>query len=794
MDAKKTFLWAGVPAALAAAGLAVYARFASAVPGFTIFTHAFRPGVTGLLAATAVIGLTLFAFQVLYARAASRLAAVSFGEALRRDSLTLLPLAATALAPITLSRYIGAADVAVRSRLLFGSALALVICLKVVVFRDWRRRAPKPCAPLLPAVSRLSCRKKLGLLFLASLLAFNLGAAIMLREGVGFTGDEPHYLLMTHSLLHDGDLDLANNYRDKDYAAYMPETVTLQPHIIGTKTPGRAYSFHSPGTAFAMLPFYAVGAMLGKTGLILMLKLGMSLFGALFALQVLLYARQAWKDERLALTLWAIVSLATPVYFYATQIYPEIIVGALAFLVFRLFRTPEKLTGKRLLLCGFLVSTFVWFHALKYLFLTVPLAAYCLWVLWRKRSKGRDFMRFLAFPIVVTTIYFIFQKALYGSWSLSAISVKGSLGTGGAFAYAKELLTGISFRFRWETLAGYFFDQRDGLFFYAPIYVFAFLGLVEMVRRKAADLPALLFVASPYVLVSAFLTQRGAHAPQARPLAAVIWALIVGIGWFLAGNRKRLFSGMFALGSLYSLGMTALLVLNPLCLYQETTMGTAETGGGIFYVLSGLHTRLTEWLPSYAKSRVGPWPPNLIWLGIFALFVALYVMSRRKDASLAFPLRAHAALALAGGALFFVGFVLYPRTVLYAPQRTTFPSGGSLTFYSMSRVVRQPEPGEFLLPDGGRDYVFAFSCGRKLGGLRLELGPGTADCPAELRYFDASIPDDRTPNATRAAALAAPPAYAYRNGWLYFVTVRMGKGAGAPTAERPCVFRLLPSW
>ncbi len=299
-----------------------------------------------------------------------------------------------------------------------------------------------------------------------------------------------------------------------------------------------------------------------------------------------------------------------------------------------------------------------------------------------------------------------------------------------------------------------------------------------------------LFVAAPYVLVSAFLTQRTGYAPQARPLVAVVWALVIGIGWFLAGNRKRVFSGAFALAAVFSVGMTKLLVRNPLGLYQETTMGTAETGGGIFYVLSNLHLRLTDWLPAYAKSREGPWPPNFIWLGLFALFIALYSLGRNKNTDRAIPRRAHAVLALAGGILFFIGFVIYPRTVLYAPQPTTFPPGETLTFYSMSRVVRQPEPGTFLLPDEGRDYVFTFSSARKLGRLRFEFGSETADCPVTLEYFDAPVFGGRTAREVRSLELEDPPGYAYRGGWLYFVTLKLGTSEGGVTAAEPFRFRL----
>jgi len=219
-------------------------------------------------------------------------------------------------------------------------------------------------------------------------------------------------------------------------------------------------------------------------------------------------------------------------------------------------------------------------------------------------------------------------------------------------------------------------------------------------------------------------------------------------------------------------------------------MGTAETGGGIFYVLSNLHLRLTEWLPAYAKSREVPWPPNFVWLGLFALFVALYVLRRRESANKIYPRRAHAAFALAGGIVFFFGFILYPRTVLYAPQQTAFPGGGSLTFYSMSRVVRQPEPGRFLLPDGGRNYVFTFSSTQKLARLGLEFGSETADGPMVLEYFDAPVFKGMSARETRSIALEDPPAYAYHGEWLYFLTVKMGELRTGVSAASPFRFRL----
>jgi len=787
-------LKAGVLVAISSLGMGACLIFFFEAPNFTFLGHAFRPRPLALAAATGLIGLTLLTFWLLYSRIASGLLARPFEEVLGRDAFTYLPLAFTALAPIALGHYLSAADLLVRTRLLLEAAVVLVIYLKVVQFRGWRRlRAEARPAPF-ARLSGLSSKKKLAALFIVFLVFANLGSVIMFRKGIYFSGDEPHYLLMAHSLLHDGDLDLANNYAQKDYHAYMLTTGTIpQIHAIRGKKPGSLYSFHSPGTAFLMLPFYAVGSLFGKTGLILGLRFGMSLFGALFGLQVFLYIRDSWGKEKWAFILWALTGLATPVYFYSIHIYPEIIIALFAFTVFRIFRSPAALTPGRLIFCGFLLSTFIWFHALKYLFLAGPLLVFCLWVLARKRAGGRDYAAFLVFPIVITAAHFLFQKAFYGSFSLSAVSVKGSLKAGETLAYAKELLTGIPFRFRWETLADYFFDQKDGLLLYAPIYFFSFLGLVEMARRKAGDLLALLFVASPYVLVLAFLTQRPAYAPQARTLVAVFWVMIIGLGYFVAHNTKKIFAGAFALSSGVTLLMTWLLLRNPLAIYQETTVGNTERGGAIFYILSNLHFDLTGLLPVYIKSREGPWPLNFYWLAGLAVFVLVYALARRPSRDLSFQWRTHVLFAAAGGTLFFFWFAIYPRIVLFNPVNTAFPSGERLRFYSISRVARQVGPGSFLLPEDGRAYVFMFTSRRKLGKLRFEFGSKAGDYDAGLTYFDLPLFEGRTAGEVRSLDLPSPPAYEYKNAYLYLVTLRLGKGAGVRTVENPYLFRLVPS-
>lgn len=755
------------------------------VRAFTISDHTFHPSLDSFILLTVISFFALVIFWILYAGLAARFLSLPSSRLLAEDFSTYLPLIFFSLVPLALRHYISADDLKTRLVLLALGIGFLLLFLKTTQWLGWSRENPAACPNFIRRLSSLSPRKKMALLFLAALLIFNAGTLFFHSRGATFGGDEPHYLLMTHSLLEDGDLDLANNYDQRDYLRFMKFEGKMKPHAVWGARPGSLYSSHSPGIAVLLLPFYGLGSLFKGKALIFFIRLGMSVFGALFALQVFLYARSEWREERLAIRLWLFVSFTSPVFFYSIHVYPELVVALLSLTVFRIFRF-SSLTPQKIALGALFLSSFIWFHSLKYLPLFVPLFFYGLWTVAKKSRPVLNLALFILIPVLVFSLYLVFQHALYGSYSLSAVSWARAMSGEESVQFARGLLFGIPMHVRWETLAGYFFDQRDGLLFYSPLFFFALLGAWEMWRRRRGDLFLLLLIAAPYVLVSAFLTQRGGYAPQARPMVAVIWGLAIMLGYFLAHAGKTVFKLIFNLAAFLSFLVVFLLLTFPTNLYQETTRGAAERGGGLFYLLSNIRFHLPDCLPSYLKVESLKWLPNLTWLGVAAIFIIAYIAIKKRVLTLSFSGRG--LLACAGLIIFFVWIVLFPRKVLLNPLRTAFPGGERITFYSVSRSARMIEPGKFQLREDNRAYHFSLVTRRSIQELKISFGSVWGDYDVEIQVFDQSFFRGKTAQEMREVNLWDPPRYKLGQAYYYELILILGKGTAVQTELNPYLF------
>ncbi len=102
-------------------------------------------------------------------------------------------------------------------------------------------------------------------------------------------GDEPYYLLITHSLAYDLDADLANNYAAGDGRAFLDRDLEPQPgDPVGRH--GEIYSRHNELLPMVLAPAYRFA---GKSGALFT----MAALTALLAWWTLRLARHYWPER-----------------------------------------------------------------------------------------------------------------------------------------------------------------------------------------------------------------------------------------------------------------------------------------------------------------------------------------------------------------------------------------------------------------------------------------------------------------------------------------------------------------
>jgi len=707
--------------------LGLFFLYTNQAKNFSIQDHSFQLSVLPFLLLSLLSLLVLGGIWILTAKILSSSFAIPFRRALSLDFLNYLPLFFLLLFPLVSVHYLNSADLILRLKLLGIAALFSLVLLKGATVFVLTKERPPIFVRHIHKIASLPLRKKLVLLFVTALIFYGAGSAILVTKGISFSGDEPHYLLITHSVIKDGDFDLSNNYTDRDYATIMPPGVRIAPHIApGT---GGKYSFHSPGLSLLLLPFYAIGSLFERTTMLLIIRCGMGVFGALLGLQIFLFARDEWRKEDLAFGLWGLFSFTSPVFFYSIHVYPEILVALFSLTVFRLLRFKKSFTKLHLLGLGFLLSAIIWFHAVKYVFILLPLFLYAFWVLVIKQ------------------------------------------------------------KLRWEILY-FLFYQRDGLLFYAPVYLFAFLGMIEMGKRKPRDLVLILCLTGFYILNLAFLTQRPAYAPQARTLVAVFWAMAVFLGYFLAFNTKKIFGYILSLFVFFSVLATLLLLQTPRALYQPTTAGETERAGLLFLQLSNLHFSLPECLPSFLKVEGSFWLPNLVWIALSVLFIVAYVLTKKHAFS---PKYSHfLSGVMIGLGVFYLWFVFYPQTVIVHPKNITYPGGERVSFYAYSRSARMTAPGVFDLVEDDRLYSFYFSSWRILPELRLDLDAEGDVYKAEVKYFDTTIFLEKISREVKTLRFLPVPSYDLKTRNLYHISIYLENLSDADIQKSPFRFSIQP--
>jgi hypothetical protein len=359
-------------------------------------------------------------------------------------------------------------------------------------------------------------------------------------------GDEPHYLVITQSLLRDRDLRIENNHRRGDYQAYYPWP--LAPHYLQRGRDGKIYSIHAPGLSALVAPAFAIG---GYPATVVVLILIAACGGALVWHLGWLVARSvaaAWFG-------WASVVLAPTTIFHSFTVFPDGVGGVITLTgVWALLRAPdERKTGttsvRPWLLHGAALALLPWLHT-RFAILAGSLGALVLLRLSTTRNPAGKAVAFLSVPAVSALCWVGFFIAIYGTPDPSAPY-------GGSREFSLAFIPG--------GLTGLLFDQRFGLLTNAPVLATAVAGLGLMLLRPSSGVVQdasttdvsirrlaieLLFVSVPYMLtVANFAMWWGGWSAPARFAAAIVPLLAIpaAFAWNTMRTRASRYSASLAL-------------------------------------------------------------------------------------------------------------------------------------------------------------------------------------------------------------------------------------------------------
>ena len=452
-------------------------------------------------------------------------------------------------------------------------------------------------------LKKLSGKKKI---FFICFFALNFIFILTFTKKYSYLGgDEPHYLVIAQSLVEDGDIDLANNYKKGTYDIFHP--VKLSPHThFGGQEKGW-YPFHSPALSVVLIPSYLLIKALAHKNYFLstfILRSYISIFGLAF---VLIFFK-LYNEENLPVlfVLLPVFYFSSPLFFSSIHLYPELFALLISFLTYFL------LEEKRVFMAGVLISLLIFFHTK---ILIIELGFILFYFVYQKGKKVWLFALPSLFTFILHSIYL---KLIYGSFSPTLVY------EGMKTKEWLNILFSIPFKMRVESFLGYFLDQRDGLLPYAPYFFLIFLSF-NILKRDRKLLLLFLTIFLPYAFYYAFLTSRGAYSPPARPLVPILWVVFIIVYEFFKETRanKRLF---YLLGTI-SLGIFLILLFNPLFLYQPTTLGIKERASSLFVYLSNMNIYFPNYLPSFVKGLTKNllYLPNIIWIfsmiGVCFLFL-----------------------------------------------------------------------------------------------------------------------------------------------------------------------------
>ena len=424
------------------------------------------------------------------------------------------------------------------------------------------------------------------------------------------TGDEPHYLLITHSLWHDHDTNLYNNYNNRDYESFYWHE--LRPTWGDQVSKTEIYSYrHKGGFPHTLLPGYVLGGQLGVV-------FQSNLITALLMLQVFLLSYELFHSLTAAFATWICTAFTVPVIIYMGQIYPETLAALLAIWIVRRIRKLQFTISLRQMQfwkdCVMIGVPLILLVLLKtrYLPLAGALGFFLLFHVFQGRlhirHKARTVIGFIIILLLVTLVAFLIDSLFFDNMFRDRINDT---------KYMTWMLEGYN---PLSGFLGLLFDQEHGLFIYTPLYMLACVGIGLLTRRELRDtFPIFMIFLLNYAVICLWPLWHAAPTPPSRYILPILPLFAVFMTKFFEQGNKGLYVIILGICGIWSSLVSWVITLNPWWRYNW-----ADGTNNFLEMLSRrLSVNLVHMFPSW--TRVSPATPYLTISGFLCIGVLIYL-------------------------------------------------------------------------------------------------------------------------------------------------------------------------
>jgi hypothetical protein len=346
------------------------------------------------------------------------------------------------------------------------------------------------------------------------------------------TGDEPHYLVITHSIAIDGDISLLNNYKEQHYRLFYPSILAKRTTASADKL--REIPTFGIGMPLFLAPWYRIIYDFAPYKLVAYMRIVICLVAAFGIFQLLSFGFDLNGNFYTALLITAGAAFASPLITYSSQFYPEIFAFALLITALRTLQNRKKHLWLSAILLSLFPGMLMWLHP-KYLALAIVLTGITTFFIYRDQQRKITTMQIghLAVAFLGIFSFFFFLHTKYGSWSPNRI-----YGGWQKQSSLLELMQQEGFRrivVMIKMFFGFWFDERFGLLPYAPFYVVFFAAFIWVIRkREYKAFPALILLALHF-LPLCWGAPLGGYAPPARHFVVMIPLVLAPV--FLIGTK-----------------------------------------------------------------------------------------------------------------------------------------------------------------------------------------------------------------------------------------------------------------